>query len=613
MPHATSYDLFVDMTDVSVTIPLSMLGLTADTVNAADEKGETALHRAACQGSEPAVLHVIRVGAHLDSRAKFKGRTPLHLAAAAGHAGLLPLLITPATLDAHDDDHQTPLQLAVRQKRLEAATVLVAAGASLGGADFAATPLASAFQIVAQGGPSEVALMLLSAMMANSNSAGLVEKAVRWQQAGGVTALHTAASWGHKHLVAKLLEAGADRDAVTQLGATPLWCAAAAGHAALVPLLATFDNINKPGPGPGSQPSPLSLAMQWGDTQMLSLMVQAVAKQCSQQQEQNQQQPQQQGQAKLVQLLATAYVAVPPAPISVSVCACLLGVVLDVLGSGVAGNVCQVVQQQLQEAFDDPQMQPHRHPAWMQSWKKSGCQVSYLAEALLLGWVWAEERLHAARQPLVARLQRLVVQQAPGQQQELHGHGHKQLQQPQATSMLDWEYKGLVQQAEFAAADGQQQAALRLLGEVAALQLRRPEFQAAGQSTRITSSISTHSKSISTLLCEGLHMAAYSRMGLSRPNSQVWDPVAYQRIASFRPAGVYTTFLVAWGRARRQLQQLPQEVARTVVSAVKAAREDQEQQVLDGEEERLCDDLLALLLLPPPQPADAAGAAGHGA
>jgi hypothetical protein len=57
--------------------------------------------------------------------------------------------------------------------------------------------------------------------------------------------MYSAAHWGHGELVSLLLAAGADRDAVDSDGATPLWAAAAAGHAQLVPLLATPANINK--------------------------------------------------------------------------------------------------------------------------------------------------------------------------------------------------------------------------------------------------------------------------------------------------------------------------------------------------------------------------------
>jgi hypothetical protein len=50
-----------------------------------------------------------------------------------------------------------------------------------------------------------------------------------------------------------------------------------------------------------------------------------------------------------------------------------------------------------------------------------------------------------------------------------------------------------------------------------------------------------------------------------------------QRTKAFRPQGVYTTFLAAWVQARRQLQQLPQEVAATVTTAVTVAHQQQQQ------------------------------------
>ena len=83
-------------------------------------------------------------------------------------------------------------------------------------------------------------------------------------------------------------------------------------------------------------------------------------------------------------------------------CTQLLDVALDVLEPGVVGEVCQAVQQQLQDEYDrlDENEQVYSARGWLPR--------SSLAEALLHGWVEAEERLHAARQPLVARLQRLV-------------------------------------------------------------------------------------------------------------------------------------------------------------------------------------------------------------
>jgi outer membrane biosynthesis protein TonB len=49
-----------------------------------------------------------------------------------------------------------------------------------------------------------------------------------------------------------------------------------------------------------------------------------------------------------------------------------------------------------------------------------------------------------------------------------------------------------------------------------------------------------------------------------------------QLLQTFRAPGVYTTFLDAWVRARRQLQQLPEEVKEAVVAALTAAQQQEE-------------------------------------
>jgi hypothetical protein len=356
--------------------------------------------------------------------------------------------------------------------------------------------------------------------------------------------------------------------------------------------------------------------------------------------ESQQQQQQQQGQEWLVSHVATALQSVLQLHGCTDRTTRLLEVVLDVLGSGVAGEVCQAVQQQLQEALCDPQQQPEAVPEpgpdfWAELPGASTAQrATYFAEALLGGWVDVEERLHTARQPLVARLQRLVpgvgdarlqqeqqlykqekelYQQQYQQQQELYEQ-HKELvphvprrlyqQQPALQESLEEYLQKLVADAEAAAAAGQLQRAHTLLKTFATL-VHQYQQQIGRESTttfglRKSASARPHSH---RLIRSGLgragarrgraayRVAPASDDGVQSPfpgfKRIVLDPADGRQTDPIRPLEVYTTFLAAWVGARRQLQQLPQEVAGAVVAAVQAAQQqqDEERQVAEQEPE----------------------------
>jgi ankyrin repeat protein len=168
-----------------------------------------ALRKAVVDNNKPLVAQLLRNGANMETAFE-SGDTPLHLAARLGHVSLLPLLITPTTLDQLDAlwHRWTPFQVALMKGHMEAASVL------------------------------------LDAMVADSSNPRTLAEAVCRHDLNGSTPLHHAASAGSQQLVAKLLEAGADRDAARDDQCTPLHLAAAGGHATLVPLLATPFNIN---------------------------------------------------------------------------------------------------------------------------------------------------------------------------------------------------------------------------------------------------------------------------------------------------------------------------------------------------------------------------------
>jgi hypothetical protein len=425
-------------------------------------------------------------------------------------------------------------------------------------------------------------LLLVDAMLEDPGSAVALEQAVREDLYDGYL-LHFAASCGCKELVCSLLEAGADRDAVAPNGATPLHYAVEGGHAELVPLLATPANINLGGPAGYWHNPPLytaaargrtqvvslllaagaaadvkgwdsktalAVAAKRGHMQVVSLLLKALAKQYDRQQD----------QAKLAELVAAAVKPVREQAGSSLLCSLLLEVVLDVLGPGLARDVYQQVLQQLPALSVNPQAQPSP-------------MAGHLAEPLLLGWVRAEEQLHAARQPLVARLQHLVVHA---------GHGTTSRTSASSSSMQQGGQEGeagmgrdlvcLVIAAHHAAAQGHQQQALDLLGKFAALQHQhehqhQQRADMCSSAARSPPSEATTSGAGSMPISSGgggYDVRELIRKGLatatatctSQP-SQLWE--------------VYSTFLAAWLRARERLQQLPQEVAAAVVAAVEAA------------------------------------------
>jgi ankyrin repeat protein len=177
------------------------------------------------------------------------GDTLLHLAAGQGYTDLLPLLTTPTTLNRQNARGLTPLQVAMKRGRAEAAAVLIEAGASRIAADSTPTLLElAASWLCASRTPPRV---VLDALLEESRNPDIVARAVRTRAHNPHlvrprTPLHSAAALGCQELVVNLLKAGADRDEGVgyQHAYTPLHMAAEEGHAHLVPLLATPANIN---------------------------------------------------------------------------------------------------------------------------------------------------------------------------------------------------------------------------------------------------------------------------------------------------------------------------------------------------------------------------------
>jgi ankyrin repeat protein len=195
------------------------------------------LHHAAYAGDKDLLVKLLREGADVEA-VTVAGSNALHMAAKAGHVCLLSRLINPITLEQHNSQGFTPLQVALLYQQWEAAAVLLAAGAA---------PYGPAGPPSLECPSDEVpaAALCLTATLADPSPTGLVAQALRWKGYKGRTVLHTAASNGNAKWVKHLLAAGANRDAVDASGSTPMHLAAEYGYAQLVPLLATPSNLNQ--------------------------------------------------------------------------------------------------------------------------------------------------------------------------------------------------------------------------------------------------------------------------------------------------------------------------------------------------------------------------------
>jgi hypothetical protein len=411
--------------------------------------------------------------------------------------------------------------------------------------------------------------------------------------------------------------------ALSRQGRTALVVAAAEGRKEVVVLLlaagAAVYQPNMQGE------SAVAAATRKGYPHLVRVLLEAIARESSQQAQQapghqQQGQPQQLGPAGLVELLVAA--ALPLAGCTIR-CSGFLEMLLDVLGPRVTGEVCQAVQERLQAALaaGEPPM-ASRLPGRLDSKWSDAPQVSHMAEALLLGWFRAVE--HAARQPLVERLQRLVPGvRAPShlqQQNQEKQAGQEGNGEPQKQAEVHKQVVQLVEDATTAAS--QPPLALGPLGQVA----RRMQEQMSSECAQLQQyrdyrHTSCSVNSCSTFLCRslplagadsntvdgddipllgrlmhrGLVEAARSRVkesgsssGTSSGRAQALTPDKERAARSFHPPGVYTTFLAAWVEARRQLQL---QVPRAVLAAVKGAPQQQQeheaeqQQQGDGVEE----------------------------
>ena len=200
------------------------LGLVEDLIDNkkadvnAKEAGVTPLHTAVVNGHVKLVELLLKNEADVNARRDNDGATPLYAAAERKHVKLVRLLLeNGANVDASRTDGNTPLYVAVREGHVEPVELLLKKKANVNASrtDDGATPLHAA----AVSGHVDVVKLLLK----------LDNKAdINARKSNLYTPLHSAIR--HEHvddsraiaIVKLLLESGADKNAKSHLGETPL-------------------------------------------------------------------------------------------------------------------------------------------------------------------------------------------------------------------------------------------------------------------------------------------------------------------------------------------------------------------------------------------------------
>ncbi|MCH8822041.1 MAG: ankyrin repeat domain-containing protein [Planctomycetes bacterium] len=190
-------------------------------VNAPDDQGATALHRAI---EFPNVVDAL-IDYHADVNAKdARGRTPLHWLARYPNFRTFEKLIAKfADINAVDNLHETPLHRAAMWGQVAMVQMLLGHGANVNAiAKLQTTPLHFAV--------SRNQTAVAEILIASSASLGASDEF-------GWTALHDAARSGHYESVKLLVEAGASGNAGDRYGSTPIHEAMKAGHVSLAEYL----------------------------------------------------------------------------------------------------------------------------------------------------------------------------------------------------------------------------------------------------------------------------------------------------------------------------------------------------------------------------------------
>jgi len=216
----------------------------------------TPLHVAAAKGHADVARLLLEHGADVNAKESVHDATPLHVAAAMGHADVAKLLLEHrANVHAkYGDSDLTPLHIAALYGHVDVARLLLEHGADVNARDEDDwTPLHWA----AAKGHVDVARLLLE-HGADVNARGK----------DGWIPLHVAAFWGHADVARLLLDHGADPSIRDRDGRTPLDIARAMGHKEVARVIEEYER----GVGVGAPATPVGTLAQQPAPAALSIL-----------------------------------------------------------------------------------------------------------------------------------------------------------------------------------------------------------------------------------------------------------------------------------------------------------------------------------------------------
>ncbi|KAM4687553.1 uncharacterized protein O3C94_006066 [Discoglossus pictus] len=256
----------------------SLLNMKAD-VNATDIQGQTPLHLAAENDHSEVVKLFLKHKPELVTSANVDGSTCAHIAAAKGSVAVIKELLkfnkTGVTAARNKTNNSTPLHLAAAGGHAEVVKVLLETGASASDEDGEGM---TAIHLAAKNGHINVLDALKSSVSFRITSSKT-----------GFTALHVAAHFGQVDFVREILtkipatvhseppKSSPDLPHVKELGNesgyTPLHLASQSGHESLVRLLLNDPGVQADSPTSWQGSTPIHLAAQNGHTAVVGLLL----------------------------------------------------------------------------------------------------------------------------------------------------------------------------------------------------------------------------------------------------------------------------------------------------------------------------------------------------